>query len=71
MHDEIRREIEQKLTVSLWPTTGKALGCGKGATYAGALRGEIPGAFRVGKKWRVATPPLREVLGLNQASAAA
>ena len=29
------------------------LGVGKDAVYAAARRGEIPGAFQIGRRWRV------------------
>lgn len=54
-------------TVPLWPTTGQALGLGRGATYAAAVRGDIPGLICIGRKRRVATAELRRALGMDSA----
>jgi hypothetical protein len=70
MNEDIKRELLTKLSVALWPTAGKAVGTGKEATYAAARRGTFPGAYRVGKNWRAATPPLRRVLDLDEQTAA-
>lgn len=66
MDDELRKELT-RLTVPLWPTAGQALGLGREATYAGARRGDIP-VLKIGKRYVVPTPPLRRMLGLNEAA---
>jgi hypothetical protein len=40
-------------TMNLWPTAARKLGLGKNGVYEAALRGEIPGAFRIGGRWLV------------------
>ena len=70
MDEDIKQELLTKQSVPLWPTAGKALGTGKEETYAAARRGTFPGAYRIGKKWRAATPPIRRVLDLDEQSAA-
>jgi hypothetical protein len=65
---EIERDIREKLTVPLWPTTGRALGLGRNATYAAAQRGEIE-TIAV-KKRPVSTAWLRRKLGLDDDRAA-
>jgi len=64
--EEIRRELTSKLTVPLWPTAGRALGLGKNATYEAFAKGQIPGAFKIGKNIKAATAPIRRRLGLDQ-----
>jgi hypothetical protein len=49
---EATKKAERR-TMNLWPDAGNALGLGKNATYDAALRGEIPGLFRIGKRWLV------------------
>ena len=68
--DEIRAELHSKLSVPLWPTAAQAVGSGKEAALAAARRGTFPGAFRVGRKWRVATQPLCRVLKIDEQPAA-
>lgn len=59
---------EESPTVDLWPTAGKALGLGRGATYAAARRGDIP-TIRVSRLIRVPTAPLRRMLGIDETAA--
>jgi hypothetical protein len=66
---EIRRQIMTKLAVDLWPTTGKALGLGRSATYDAAREGKIK-TIDVGHKKPVPTAWLRQVLGLDGPKAA-
>ena len=56
---------EDQPTVNLWPDAGEALGISRSTTYLAALRGDIPGLIRVGKRYRVATAALRQYLALN------
>ena len=62
---------EKEPTVPIWPTAGKALGLGRGATYAAAARGDIPTVPTGGHKKRVPTAKLRQMLGLDQNGGAA
>ena len=64
MDEQIREALFD--TVPLWPTAGQAVGYGREATYAAAQRGDFPGAFRIGKHWRVKTAPFRRFLELDQ-----
>ena len=56
------------LTVSV-PEAGRALGLGREASYHAAAAGELPGAVRIGKRWRVVTSHLRAALGVAEVSA--
>jgi hypothetical protein len=55
-----------------WPVTvpvpqaGRALGLGREASYRAAAAGELPGAFRVGRRWRVISATLRRALGVAE-----
>ena len=66
--DDVVREIMTKLTVSVWPTAGQALGLSKNAAYEAARRGDIP-IVRIGGSIRVLTAPLRRMLGLEMEAA--
>jgi hypothetical protein len=48
------------LLVPLWPAAGKALHLNRAATYAAAVRGDIP-AVRFGKLYRVSAAWLRQI----------
>jgi hypothetical protein len=61
---KIRKEIMTKLTVRLWPTTGRALGLGRNSTYEGARKGEIE-TVAVGRRRPVPTAWLRRKLGIE------
>jgi hypothetical protein len=63
---QIRREIEEKLTVPLWPVAGRALGLARTATYAAAQSGEIK-TVDVSAKRSVSTAWLKEKLNLKSA----
>ena len=43
----------ERRTINLWPDAGGQLGLSKNSTYEAAERGEVPGAFRIGKRWLV------------------
>jgi len=58
---ELRRAIDERLSVRLWPHTGQALNLKRGATYAAAAAGEIP-TLDVSKKKNVSTAWLRAKL---------
>ena len=63
--DEIKRELSEKLAVSLWPTAGQALDLRRGATYRAAAEGSIP-TLGVGRLKRVSTSWLRQKLGFDE-----
>jgi hypothetical protein len=61
---------EERPTIPLWddedqPSAGRALRLSRSATYAAARAGQIPGVFRVGGRWLVATATLRKALDLD------
>jgi hypothetical protein len=66
--DEIKRELNEKLAVPLWPTAGQALDLRRGATYRAAAEGHIP-TLDVGRLKRVSTSWLRQKLGLVEPAA--
>jgi hypothetical protein len=61
--EEILEEIRRKPTVKVWPHAGRALGFGKGATYAAAARNEID-VIRIGRSVRAVSASLRKRLGI-------
>jgi hypothetical protein len=58
-------KAEERPTIPLWPTGGRALGLGRSATYAAANRGEIP-VIRLGGRVVVPTAALRRMLQLEE-----
>jgi len=58
---------EARPTIPLWPDTGRALGLGRGSTYAAADRGEIP-TIRIGRKLVVPTAAVRRMVELDRPS---
>jgi len=57
---------EESPTVALWPTAGRAFGCGRTATYEHAERGDLPfPVLKCGGKFRVPTASLRRLLELD------
>jgi len=61
--EEILEEIRRKPTVKVWPHAGRALGFGKGATYAAAARNEID-VIRIGRSVRAVSASFRKRLGI-------
>ncbi len=61
---------EDRPTVPVWPTAGRAIGLSRSSTYLAAQRGEIPGLLRIGGRYMVATAALRRALGLDNNPAA-
>ena len=59
--EEILEDIRRKPTVKLWPHAGRALGFGRGATYAAAARNEID-VIRIGRSVRAVSASLRKRL---------
>jgi hypothetical protein len=52
----------QRKTMNLWPDAGRKLGLSKNSAYNAAVRGEIPGCFRIGKRWLVSVDPFERAL---------
>lgn len=67
MNELTREMLDWPPTVDV-PTAGRPLGLGREAAYAMAARGELPGAFRVGRRWRVVTARLIEFLRVESAN---
>jgi hypothetical protein len=61
---------EDRPTVPVWPTAGRALGLSRSSTYLAAQRGDLPGLLRIGGRYMVATAALRRALGLDRDTAA-
>lgn len=64
---EIERDIQEKLSVPLWPHAGRALGLQRGATYAAGAEGKIP-VIGISRRQNVATEWLRRKLNLQRSS---
>jgi DNA binding domain, excisionase family len=47
------------------PEAAALLHVGRRQAYEAAQRGDLPGAFRVGRTWRVSTAKLLELLGAS------
>lgn len=60
---EIRKLLNDNVSLPLWPETGKVLGLRRGATYAAARSGEIK-TIRFGRLMKVPTAWLRQKLDL-------
>jgi hypothetical protein len=67
MDDQIKRELSEKLTVSV-ETAGKAFGLGRNSAYAAVRSGDIPG-IRIGGKIAVPTAQIRKMLGIETEAA--
>jgi hypothetical protein len=65
--EEIRKAILEKLSVPLWPHTGRALNLQRGATYAAAAAGKIP-TLDVSRKKDVPSEWIRNKLNLRQST---
>jgi len=61
---EVRKLLDEKLVLSLWPETGEILGLSRGATYEAARRGDIK-TLKIGRLKRVPSAWLRQKLGLE------
>lgn len=46
-------------------TAGKIIGIGRTSSYKAARSGVLPGCFRVGNRWKVATSVLLAHLGIS------
>ena len=52
---------DERLTISIHEAA-RTLGIGRDLTYQLAQRGQLPGAVRLGRKWRVCRPVLERAL---------
>jgi hypothetical protein len=68
--DEIRKMLDENVTLPLWPDTGKVLGLKRDSAYAAAAAGQIK-TLRFGRLMRVPTAWLRQQLGLTESRPAA
>jgi hypothetical protein len=62
---ELRRQIEEKLAVPLWPHAGQALGLKRGAAYAAAAAGKIETVDKVSRLKAVPTAWLKAKLRMK------
>jgi hypothetical protein len=60
---EVRKLLDDNVSLPLWPETGKVLGLRRGATYAAARSGEIK-TLRFGRLLKVPTAWLRQKLDI-------
>lgn len=65
MDEDVKKAVMTKLTVSVWPEAGRALGLGRNATYDGVKRGDIP-SLKIGGRIVVPTATLRRMLGIEK-----
>jgi hypothetical protein len=66
--NELRKSLEENLTVELWPTAGRALSLTRGATYAAARSGQIK-TLRFGRLLRVPAAWLKHRLDIVEPAA--
>jgi hypothetical protein len=67
---DIEKLLIENAVLPLWPETGEILGLSRGATYAGAARGDIK-TVKIGRLKKVPTRWLRRTLGLDEPTEAA
>jgi hypothetical protein len=65
--EEAHKMLDDNAAVPLWPEAGQAPGLTRGATYRGAVTGDIK-VIRVGRLKRVASSWLRDQLGLARSA---
>jgi excisionase family DNA binding protein len=64
---EVRKRLESRVALPLWPDVGgDILGLSRGKTYDAAARGHIK-TFRLGRMYRVPSVWLKAWLGLDDA----
>jgi hypothetical protein len=67
--NEVRKLLDGRALLPLWPETGKnILGLSRGATYDAAARGDIK-TIQLGRLKRVPTAWLKQKLGLDEPAA--
>lgn len=62
---ELKKALDEQLTVPVWPHAGMALGLSRNPAYEAAKRGDFP-TIRIGGAIRVPTSSLRKILGMDQ-----
>ena len=62
--DEMRKLLNENVTLPLWPETGTVLGLRRNSTYAAAKSGDIK-TLRFGRLLKVPTAWLRQQLGIE------
>ena len=68
--NEVRKLLDSRALLPLWPETGKnILGLSRGATYGAAARGDIK-TVQLGRLKRVPSAWLKAKLGLDESGAA-
>ena len=63
--DEIRKLLNEKAVLKLWPDTARLLGLSRNGVYSAAASEDIK-TIKLGRLKRVPTSWLREKLGINQ-----
>lgn len=63
--EQIQKDILTRLSVPLWPHTGRSLGLKRGATYTAEKAGKIPTIDGVSRLKAVPTTWLRQKLSLT------
>jgi len=64
---EIKKLLDDNLSLPLWPEAGKVLGLKRGTTYAAARVGDIK-TIRFGRLLKVPTAWLRQKLDLDESA---
>jgi hypothetical protein len=70
MSNEIRKLLDENVTLPLWPDAAKVLGLKRDSAYAASASGQIK-TLRFGRLKRVPVSWLREQLGLTESRSAA
>jgi hypothetical protein len=67
--DEIRKLLDTKVVLSLWPETGQIFDLSRGATYAAAKRGGEIEVIPFGRLKKVSAAWVKAKLGLDEPAA--
>lgn len=65
--EKIMDDIRRRPTVPVWPHLGAIFGRSRGAIYEDVRQGRLDYVIRNGCSYRVATAPLRKLLGIDAA----
>jgi hypothetical protein len=65
--DQVRKLLDERAVLRLWPETGKLLDLSRAGTYAAAASGQIR-TVRFGRLRKVPTAWLKAKLGLDDGS---
>lgn len=63
--DQVAEPATTRLTVNL-EDAARVLGVSRAHIYAAANRGELPGVFRVGRRWLMSKKALDELVGASR-----